>query len=85
MLYDDLMKEALWVLHNLPIKEPFEAKDLFRGVCWKALEKSDRLGFGEFFKRKVVDGDVLGVRLEDKAGDNHSVYVIYDTEGPTSE
>lgn len=74
MDYEDLFKEAVDAICSVQPNQVFVLRDLFEGHYWNALTKRDRLGFGGFFKKRVLQGCIPGVNYLGKASNNSAQY-----------
>lgn len=72
--YDEMLTIAIDRIDSMPRGTVFFAKDLFDTVKWKALERGDKLGYGRFFKNKVLLSQVEGVIYVGKADNNSAQY-----------
>ncbi len=77
MKYDDWLDIAGKALQKTQIGQKFSLRDLFEGHEWKSFEVGDRLGFGRFFKAKVLAGEIEGVSYIGKAENNSALYIRY--------
>ena len=78
--YELMFEDALAVIYGMPVGTMFVARDLFKGTEWNSLEKGSRLGFGGFFKRKVMQNLVPNVQYIGKKDNNSAQYMKYDVQ-----
>ena len=74
MDFESLFKEALISIGSVKLNSIFVLRNLFEGHRWDSYSKGDRLYFGKFFKRKVLQGNVPGVKYVGKAPNNSAQY-----------
>ena len=59
---------------NVNLNQRFELKDLFEGCEWNRLSKGERISFGKYLANEVRENRIPGVRVLEKATNNHSRY-----------
>lgn len=74
MDYGELLNAVRAHINDIPNGQIFFVKDLFYGTSWNELEKGEKLGFGRYFKKAVLNGTVLGVQFIGKADNNSAQY-----------
>lgn len=74
MDYNELLDNARIHIEKLPAGQVFFVKDLFYGTGWNELERGEKLGFGRYFKKAVLNGTILGVQFIGKADNNSAQY-----------
>lgn len=74
MNYDKLLNTACAHINSIPSGQIFFVKELFYGTEWNELEKGEKLGFGRYFKKAVLNGTVSGVQFIGKADNNSAQY-----------
>ena len=72
MDYNELIGKANEQIEKIQANKVFFVKDLFHGTEWDELERGEKLGFGRYFKKEVMNGTVQNVVYIGKA-DNNSV------------
>ena len=74
MNFDLLFDEAVIAIQQVQNNRIFTLKDLFEGHRWNELAVGDRLGFGRFFKNKVIHRSIPDVVYIGKAANNSAQY-----------
>ena len=74
MDYNELLNKANKHIDTIQSNEVFFVKDLFHGTEWNALERGEKLGFGRFFKKEVMNGSIQNVEYIGKADNNSAQY-----------
>lgn len=74
MDYNELLDNACNHIKGLPVGQVFFVKDLFYGTGWNELERGEKLGFGRYFKKAVLNGTVSDVQFIGKAENNSAQY-----------
>ena len=74
MDYDELLSKANEHIDTIQSDEIFFVKDLFLGTEWNELKRGDKLGFGRYFKKAVMNNSVQGVEYIGKADNNSAQY-----------
>lgn len=74
MDYSDLLDKANKCIEKIQIGKVFCVKDLFKGTEWKSLKKGEKLGFGKYFKNKVMNDYISNVEYIGKADNNSAQY-----------
>lgn len=74
MNYNELLDKAKEHIDSIQSDDIFFVKDLFHGTKWNELEIGERLGFGKYFKKAVIEGFVQNVEYIGKADNNSAQY-----------
>ena len=74
MDYNELLRKAKEYIGSIRSNEVFFVKDLFHGTEWNELERGEKLGFGRYFKKAVMNGSVQEVEYIGKADNNSAQY-----------
>lgn len=74
MDYIELLSKANEHITTIQSNEVFFVKDLFHGTAWNELERGEKLGFGRYFKKAVINGFVQNVEYIGKANNNSAQY-----------
>lgn len=74
MDYNELLHIAERQIDEVPINNDFFVKDLFTGTKWTSLPRGDKLGFGRFFKNKVISGTIDNIEYIGKDQNNSAKY-----------
>lgn len=74
MDYNELLNKANKHIEKVQVNEIFAVKDLFYGTEWNELPRGDKLGFGRYFKKSVMNGTVPNVEYIGKADNNSAQY-----------
>ena len=74
MDYNELLCKAKEYIDTVQSDEVFFVKDLFHGTEWNGLERGEKLGFGRFFKKAVMNGSIQTVEYIGKADNNSAQY-----------
>ncbi len=75
MDYNLWFEEALVAVKSVKIGQVFVLRDLFEGHRWNSLTVGDLLGFGGYFKKKVLLGKVPGIVYFGKAANDSAQYI----------
>lgn len=73
--YQKLFEKALLKIEEMPSGTVFLAKDPFEGFAWNSLDKGAKLGYGGFFKNKVMLGQAPKVKYIGKKDNNSAQYI----------
>lgn len=74
MDYNVLLSKANEHINTIHSNEVFFVKDLFHGTEWNELERGEKLGFGRYFKKAVMNGSVHNIEYIGKADNNSAQY-----------
>lgn len=74
MDYNELLDKANEHIATIQSNEVFFVKDLFHGTKWNELERGEKLGFGRYFKKAVMNGCIQNVEYIGKADNNSAQY-----------
>ena len=71
---NNLLKKALYELHNLNTGETFLVRDLFKGYEWNRLDRNIRLRLGILFLNEINTNPSLNIVAIEKTSSNQQKY-----------